>query len=88
MGVRETKLAWTRQAHLHPFTGQPLDAAYPKAALHFAASPVGTFEIFEDGQNFLLSFPRGMRLPAELFHDIDAAQSHALSALQDQRHEQ
>ena len=74
------ELAWTCQAHLQPFTGQPLDAAYPKALYHFAASQAGTFEIFEDGKNCLLSFPRNMRLPAELFHDIAKAKDRAAVA--------
>lgn len=51
--------------------------------LHFAFSDVGTFEIYEGSSrtNFLLSFPKQLRMPAELFHDLQSAKIHAEVAL-------
>ena len=54
------------------------------ALYHFgtANGAKGRFEIFEDGSNFLLHFPRAMRRPAELYHSLESAKSVALCALQ------
>lgn len=64
------ELAWRVQhASFAPISGNPL--------LHYAYAASGTFEIFEDGVSFLLHFPRGMRMPAELFYSLAAAKHRA-----------
>jgi hypothetical protein len=45
--------------------------------LHFASSKWGMFEIFDDGQSYLLHAPRGLKLPAELFPSLDEAKARA-----------
>jgi hypothetical protein len=53
--------------------------------LHFAVSPKGTFEIYEDesGANFLLSAPRRMNHPAELFASLEDAKAGAETLLRE-----
>lgn len=71
------QLRWSIQ---HPSWKRPPG----EGLLHFAFSDIGTFEIYEDptGNSFLLHFPKRLRKPAELFHDIGSAKTHALTALQ------
>lgn len=54
--------------------------------VHFAKSSVGTFEIYESDAGFLLTFPKSIGLPAELFHDIGPAKALALVAAQGRGH--
>lgn len=75
----QTNLVWRGHCAGHPLSDDPCTAYY-----HIAQSPLGRFEIFEEGSNFLLSFPRRFRLPAELFADLSEAKSRALSVLQSQ----
>jgi len=47
------------------------------ALLHYARAPDGTFEIFEDGESYLLHFPRSRKMPAELFYSLEGAKERA-----------
>lgn len=71
------KLKWTVQhVNYPPQSGDGL--------LHCAVTAAGTFEIYEDLKgHFLLHFPKRMRLPAELFHDLGTAKTHALQSLKE-----
>ena len=48
------------------------------ALIHFAKSAWGYFEIYEDDENngFLVSYPRLLRLPADVFDSLCDAKSH------------
>lgn len=69
-------LDWHCQCAGHPFSTDPC-----RAFFHTAKSPKGMFEIFEEGDNYLLFFPRSMQLPAELFSNLAAAKACAFSTL-------
>tara|TARA_R110000851_G_scaffold217585_1_gene370509 strand:+ start:295 stop:564 length:270 start_codon:yes stop_codon:yes gene_type:complete len=45
--------------------------------IHYSRSPYGVFEIYDDGNSFLLSFPHDFKLPASLFDNLDYAKSIA-----------
>lgn len=45
--------------------------------LHFWRSPIGVFEIYDDGDSFLLLYPKSLGLPAELFQSIGKAKERA-----------
>lgn len=77
------ELVWHVQLKRQPISGKPLDPDHPNDAYHFAKTPFGTFEISEVGDALLLFFPRSMKLPAELFHDLAEAKARALTALKD-----
>lgn len=66
----ERKLTW----HTQYATRQP---SADTSLLHFAQTPAGTFEIFDDGTAFLLHFPRGKKMPAELFTSLDNAKNRS-----------
>ena len=68
----KAELVWHCQ---HATYLAPGDALY-----HIAASPLGYFEIFETDGNFLLDFPRSLKLPAELFDNLVDAKSRAALA--------
>ena len=45
--------------------------------IHFAKSGCGTFEIYDDAKDVLLvSYPRSLRLPAEVFETLNAAKAN------------
>lgn len=75
----QTNLVWRCHCAGHPLSDDPCAAYY-----HVAQSEFGRFEIFEEGSNFLLSFPRRFRLPAELFADLREAKARALHAVFEQ----
>lgn len=45
--------------------------------LHFWRSPIGVFEIYDDGDSFLLLHPKSLGLPAELFQSLEQAKERA-----------
>lgn len=46
--------------------------------VHFMRTPRGTFDIFDDGDgSYMLYAPRSMRIPADLFYDLDQAKARA-----------
>jgi hypothetical protein len=64
------QIKWRAQYHAQfPKAGDPL--------YHFGYHRIGTFEIFEDGDNVLMLFPRGMGRPAEVFPSVAAAKAVA-----------
>ena len=52
-------------------------ASGEKELLHFWRSDKGIFEIYDDGESFLLLFPKSIGIPAELFNSIGMAKERA-----------
>ena len=49
--------------------------------IYYADSKIGFFEIYDEGGDYLLSYPRPLKLPADLFHDIESAKRKASDVL-------
>ena len=65
-----TELVWRSQ-----FRSRSPDR-YGASLIHFAKSGRGTFEIYDDAKDVLLvSYPRSLRLPAEVFETLDLAKA-------------
>ena len=47
--------------------------------IHFAYSEFGTFEIYDDGNDYLVTYPRGMRKqkPADIYYNLAVSKQMA-----------
>jgi hypothetical protein len=72
------KLTWILQTanyHMRDYDGR---------WVHFSRTEFGVFEIYDDlSGEYLLVYPKGLKLPAELFHCLDEAKFRACEVYND-----
>jgi|TARA_R110000765_G_scaffold288603_2_gene384835 hypothetical protein len=51
--------------------------------IHYSKSDLGFFEIYDDGKSYLLSHPRPLRVPAEIFMCLASAKHSASKTLEE-----
>jgi len=62
---------------------QYADRSHGTALRHFGYCQIGRFEIYEDGDDCLMLFPRCMQRPAEVYESVEFAKAAAVAALEE-----